>query len=182
MNFEQYLKHFEGVIKATKHEAPYDNPDYLEYTKLNFSITNRWLRSGKVLEEVANKIKALSQKQTWIVIAEPWCGDASHSFPFIKLMSDLNPHITLEIQLRDSGSEIDKYLTNGGKAVPKLIGRNESGEDIFVWGPRPVRCQEIYTNLKKENAEFNAIKLALQKWYNENKGADIQDEIAQLIS
>lgn len=181
MTFSEYSNHFEQILKTEKNVAPYDNPDYLNYTHLNWSRMNRWLKNGELTKELTDKIQSIQEEQTWILIAEPWCGDAAHSVPFIKMMTDLNPKIKLEIQLRDSDSEIDKYLTNGGKSIPKLVLRNREGKDIGVWGPRPEACQKVFLEMKEKNADFEATKIALQNWYNDNKGKDIQDEILSLL-
>ena len=61
------------------------------------------------------------------------CGDAAHIVPIIYLMSRLNNNITLRIQLRDSGSEIEKYLTNGTKSIPMLIVRDENNKDLAFY-------------------------------------------------
>jgi hypothetical protein len=161
--------------------APYDDPHYMEYVKLNHSRSNRWTKTGVLIDEVKAVIKDLIADQKWILITEPWCGDAAHSVPFIVKMAELSSHIKLEIQLRDNGSEIDSYLTNGGKSIPKLIIRNESNEDQAVWGPRPQACQALFEQLKEENKDFEEQKIALQNWYNQDKGVSIQQELAKLI-
>jgi hypothetical protein len=77
---------------------------------------------------------------------------------------------------------IDQYLTNGGKSIPILVIRNEHGEDIAVWGPRPTKAQELFLKLKEEGKEFADIKEEIQKWYNEDKGTEIQAELKSLLS
>jgi hypothetical protein len=118
----------------------------------------------------------------WIVISEPWCGDAAHILPFLFKMSTLNPKITLDIQLRDShDSEIDNYLTNGGKAIPVLIVRNEQGKDLFHWGPRPNPCQKMVDETKQEGASQEELINAIQQWYNQDQGVAIQKEVTSLL-
>jgi hypothetical protein len=98
-------------------------------------------------------------------------------------MAALNPNIELKIQLRDSDeSEIEHYLTNGGKSIPKLIVRDNQGNDLFIWGPRPEGCQQVYLEQRKNNTPIADEKIAIQKWYNDDKGASVQKEICQLIS
>lgn len=45
---------------------------------------NRWFKTGRLLDEMVTLIRQIDQPQHWIVITEPWCGDASHSIPFLK--------------------------------------------------------------------------------------------------
>lgn len=143
---------------------------------------NRWLKKGEILPQVKEKIQSITEKQEWIVITEPWCGDASHIVPFIHKMAELNPLIHVDYELRDSEPHrIENYLTNGGKAIPKLIIRNEKGEDLAVWGPRPEECQESFLRMKEKEASFEEVKIWLQNWYNEHHGVEIQEEIVALL-
>jgi hypothetical protein len=153
----------------------------MEYAKLNWSRMSRWLKNGHLTPETDAFLSSIKDKQKWVLIAEPWCGDAAHSVPFIGLMAEKCPNIELEVQLRDSGSEIDNYLTNGGKSIPKLIIRDENGSDIAVWGPRPENFQADFLRLKESGMPLEDVKTELQKWYNADKGATIQKEIESLI-
>jgi hypothetical protein len=178
----EYLKYFEEVINEKITSAPYDNPDFLHYAKLNHSRQNRWFKTGELHEELVEALTSICEKQEWILITEPWCGDAAHSVPFIIRIAEKNPLIELTIQLRDeANSLIDSYLTNGNKSIPKLIVRDVEGNDLFTWGPRPNSCHELYVEHKEQGADFETLKTELQKWYNENKGMDLQKEIQSLI-
>lgn len=180
MTFQDYLRYFRTIIEKSNEEqtSPYDNPDYIEYTRMNWSRTNRWLKTGKLSEELSAVIKSIDTPQTWIVITEPWCGDAAHSVPFIHMLAELNPLITVEYELRDSEPHrINDYLTNGSKSIPKVIFKNAEGEDQAVWGPRPAGCQEVYARLTAEKADFETVKTEIQKWYNGDKGVEMQEEL-----
>lgn len=178
MDFPTYKVYFKAILDGGHKLPPYNNADYFDYTKLNWSRQERWLKTAQLDESLVQYIKDIKQVQHWIVITEPWCGDAAHSLPLIYMLSSLNPLIKLDIQLRDSEPFlIEQYLTRGGKSVPKLIIRNESGKDLLVWGPRPEKSQELYDRLKGENAGDEELKLQLQWWYNEDKGKSFQAEL-----
>lgn len=184
MNFNSYFHYFQNIIENKDGNFPelYQDPDYFEYTKLNWSRLNRWLKTGKLLEETITKLKAVNAPQKWIVITEPWCGDASHIVPFIELMSKENPLISVDYELRDTEPfRIDKYLTHGSKSIPVLIVQDENGNDLAVWGPRPKECQEFFLSEKEKGADLEALKIVLQKWYNQDKGAKIQQEITEKL-
>ena len=182
MTFSDYQKLFDAILAGETNEKPYDDSHFVEYVKLNLSRQNRWLKKGEITEEIKSTVQSITENQTWIVITEPWCGDAAHNVPFIARLTELNPNITLKIQLRDSeNSEIESYLTNGGKSIPKLIARNEAGADIFTWGPRPADSQVVFDRLKAENASFEMQKTALQEWYNKNAGSAVQQEILTIL-
>ena len=182
MTFKDYQQTFDEVLAGNIIHSPYDDPHFLEYTKLNFSRQNRWLKKGEILPESRAAVNSISKKQTWVIITEPWCGDAAHCVPFIVKLAELNPLITLEIQLRDSeNSEIENYLTNGVKSIPSLIIRDGNNTDLFVWGPRPEPAAILFLESKAQQLSVVDQKVALQNWYNKDIGHTIQKEIAKGI-
>ena len=182
MTFNEYLAYTTRILSGELEITPYDDPAYFEYTKLNSTRMKRWLKTGELVDETVEVVKSIAQRQKWIVISEPWCGDASHILPFLFKMSELNKKIDLEIELRDSKPfRIENYLTGGSKSIPVLIVRNKEGEDLFVWGPRPTGAKTLMSKLTEEQAPFERVKEELQKWYNEDKGVQIQQEIVALI-
>lgn len=183
MTFEAYLSYFEQVLANPTEYPTYADPEYFNYTKLNWSRMNRWLKRFEPNEETKLLLANLTEKQTWILITEPWCGDAAHAVPQIHEVVKGNPNIVLDIQLRDEEPFlIDSYLTDGGKSIPKLIIRDESGSDIATWGPRPDALQQIFVKMKEEGRSFEEIKEYFQKWYNADKGTALQLELIALFT
>lgn len=182
MTWDEYINHSTALLLAENPEAPYDDVHFLEYTKLNISRMNRWIKTGKLNEELVSNIEKINTTQHWEVIAEPWCGDAAHITPFLYLISQKNNQIKINFQLRDSNSEIDSYLTNGSKSIPILIVRDENNQDIFVWGPRPKNCQEMFLQLKEKNLPMEEQKVILQQWYNDDKGVSFQKEWLEMFA
>lgn len=182
MKFEKYLQSFQEILNGNFEEEIYNNPAYLEYVKLNNSRQNRWLKKGELLDEALAIISKIDHVQEWIIITEPWCGDAAHNVPFIQRLSTFNEKIQVNYVLRDQPPfMIDQYLTNGGKSIPKLIVRDSHGKDLFTWGPRPEAAQDLMLQLKAMDEPANEIKIALQQWYNQDKGSSVQKEIATLL-
>jgi hypothetical protein len=102
MTFQAYLDQFEEILKSDAPNAPYNDADFFNYAKLNWSRMNRWLKHGVIQSDLLAAIKHIQQPQHWIVITEPWCGDAAHIVPFLSRIAELNPMITIDFQLRDS--------------------------------------------------------------------------------
>ncbi len=178
MSFEEYLSYFEDILENPDKHEKYQDENYYTYTKLNYSRTMRWLSRFEASEALKAVIDEIRESQHWIIITEPWCGDAAHSVPQLYNIVKDNKNIDFEIQLRDSEPFlIDEYLTNGTKSIPKLIIRNEVGHDLFIWGPRPKPAIEIRKKLIQEGADFEQINQALQKWYNVDKGESLQKEL-----
>jgi hypothetical protein len=183
MTKEAYLELFGEILNAQTNEAPYDEEHYIHYVKMNQSRQDRWLKKAALTPETTRFMQSWDVPSRWVVITEPWCGDAAHVLPFLFKMSELNENISLEIQLRDgSDSEIEKYMTNGGKAIPILVVRDEQGNDLFHWGPRPRACQQLVNETRNTGASQEDLINAIQHWYNQNKGLEIQSEITRMLS
>jgi len=183
MDFETYKQRFLEILNHPNPPKPYDNADYLNYAKLNWSRQERWLKTGVLNTDLIEAVKNIQQPQLWTVITEPWCGDAAHIVPFIQMVSVYNPLIKVIYCLRDTEPFlIDKYLTKGSKSIPKFIIADNKGHDLAVWGPRPLGCQLLYDKLLDEHVELEQKKIALQKWYNQDKGQSLQLELLDEIS
>lgn len=180
MNYQEYLDLFKDILNSKDPQPPYDQAEYIVYTKTNLARMRRWEKTMKLDDKLVNKLQHLDQKQHWIIILEPWCGDAAHILPFLVRLANSSEKISYELQLRDSEPFlINSYLTNGGKSIPKLIVRDEAGKDLFTWGPRPKEAQVLVSKLKESNADFEKIKLELQTWYNKNKGTSFFKELGE---
>jgi glutaredoxin-related protein len=156
--------------------------NYQQYIPLNKSRFTRSLKQGVITQELTEVIRAINEKQDWVIITEPWCGDAAQIVPYLFKMAALNPLINAVVQLRDSHSEIESYLSNGKMSIPKLIVRDKQGIDLFTWGPRPQKLETIYLERKNKNENIDDIKTILQKWYNEDKSQSLQQELLQILS
>ena len=143
---------------------------------------NRWFKVGKLSDDMLAVVRKINKPQHWIVITEPWCGDAAHNVPFIEMAARENPLITVSYELRDAEPfRIEQYLTNGTRSIPKLIIRDADDKDLATWGPRPQDCQKMYAQLVKEKASFDIVKVELQTWYNANKGEAVQKELIEVL-
>jgi hypothetical protein len=183
MDFTGYVAYFESILKQTTPPPPYDNPDYMDYARLNWSRMQRWLKTAVISPALHDALAAGKDRPVqWIVITEPWCGDAAHIVPFLHLAAEGQPHISVSYELRDAAPfRINDYLTNGSKSIPKLVIRDAQGNDLATWGPRPAACQELYNRLSAGKADLETLKTALQQWYNKDKGVELQKELAVLV-
>ncbi len=79
---------------------------------------------------------------------------------------------------------MDKYLTNGARAIPKLIATNETlDEEAFIWGPRPAPAQQLLVNWKNNpaNKTWDDFEKELHEWYAKDKSNTLQSEFLKII-
>jgi hypothetical protein len=182
MTYDVYLDLLKDLLSEGKTTGPNQDPGLFEYAKLNIQRMERIYKTLVVTEQLADKVKAINEKQTWICITEGWCGDAAQSLPLFARLAELNSNITLKLVLRDENLELmDRHLTNGGRAIPIVIALQE-GKELWKWGPRPASLQVVVDEFKQNpTVTFEELKTQLHTWYAKNKTVDQQHELLRLI-
>ncbi len=164
----------------------------LHYVQLNVTRMRRLDKTTKLSDESLQSLANLDKNLLWVVVTEGWCGDASQIVPVIELLAQHSGgKIKTQYYFRDENLPlIDQFLTNGGRAIPKVISFNpDTMEVVGSWGPRPEGAQALVTEYKKAieavpgSLSFDDVKEQLQRWYNEDKTMSIQRElIATLVN
>lgn len=181
--YNKYVEDFTGMINSINPEMlDEQKKEKFEILKLNLQRTNRLDKTFEPFDETKKIFSQLSIKLQWIVITESWCGDSAQIVPVIARLAQLNDKIDLKILLRDSNLDyMDLYLTNGGRAIPKLIVYDENNEELFQWGPRPKEAQDLFARLKNDGMQKPDINKELHLWYGRNRGKEVEKEIAELL-
>ena len=169
-------------------------PEILEYTNTNMYRMNRLDKTTKVNDKVKNALSDLPSdgKYYWVVMSESWCGDAAQIVPIMnKIAEEAGEKLDLRLLLRDENPDlIDAFLTNGGRAIPKLIFVKQENEKLKIidsWGARPAEAQRLVIEYKekvKQNPEledFKAFAESLHGWYAKDKTQSTQNELAELL-
>lgn len=184
LTYYEFFDEFTNQINVSEINTLADcDKKFLEYRKLNYQRSTRLDKTFIPSEETKQIFLKIHSPQKWIVITESWCGDSAQNLPVIAKLAQLNVLIDFKIVLRDSNLEfMDLHLTNGGRAIPKLIVFDENNNEIFKWGPRPVEAQNFFTRLKNDGKEKSEINKELQLWYGRNRGKEVEKEIAELVS
>lgn len=182
-SYNEYRTLVSNLISEGKSTGHEQSADLLHYSELNEVRMKRLEKTLKLDGEVEKALQNLKSKQTWLVIAEGWCGDAAQILPIIKLMADASENIDLKIVLRDENDALmNQFLTNGAKSIPKLLLLDENSNLINHWGPRPEAAKNLILDYKAKNGIVDeAAKIALQKWYLDDKGISTMKEIAGLF-
>ena len=184
MSYDEYLQLMDQMIAENRSTGHEQNDMLTDFTKLNRTRIKRLDKTQTLLPETIEAMQKISTKQIWLVLTESWCGDAAQNVPVLKKMADQNPLIELRMVLRDDNDDLmQKYLTNGGRSIPKLIAITDDLEkDLFAWGPRPKEGAELVIKLKEQYGKItDEVKTALQLWYNKDKGVAVQHEIIELL-
>ncbi len=179
IKFEDFLKKTEDYVENTVVDSLSEDDKYLfNYTKLNLQRMNRVLKTHPVEETLATKIKAIKEKQYWMLITENWCGDSAQSSPEFYKMSQLNPNIDLRVVERDTFPEVmDVYLTNGKRSIPIVVAFDENWNQLWKWGARPKVLQDQIDEWTAQNMPKDEWIEKIHLWYGRNKGKEVFAEM-----
>ncbi|MFC5048028.1 thioredoxin family protein [Aquimarina hainanensis] len=184
-SYSDYRTLVNDLISEGKSTAKEQTEDLLNYSTLNNRRMKRLDKTIKIDETIASGIKAKKLDVTWLVLSEGWCGDAAQSLPVINKVAEINEGIDLRIVLRDENDALmSHFLTNGGKAIPKLIAIDNSNREIIgTWGPRPSTATKMVNDYKEKHGGLDAqFKEDLQVWYNKDKGENIVNDLSGLLA
>jgi hypothetical protein len=137
-----------------------------------------------LLPELRAALDQLTQPYIWAIITEGWCGDASHTVPIIEAVAEASGgHLATRYFLRDSHPDlIDRYLTNGGRAIPiAVVLHADSLTEVGVWGPRPAPLQAIHQDLKARAVPFKEVIATVNAWYDQDASRTTQQELLALM-
>ena len=183
ISYETYRTLVSNLLANGKATGPLQSEALTNYSLLNDRRMKRLDKTLQISEDTITTINSIKEPQTWLTITEGWCGDAAQNLPVINKIAAINPNINLKVVLRDENLELmDLFLTNGGRAIPKLIALDAEHNVIFTWGPRPSVATKMVADYKAKNGNLDAqFKQDLQVWYNKDKGKSVQEDIVRLL-
>lgn len=182
LDYESYLR-----LMAERADAPLEGLDEeaaerATYTKLNLHRTRRIDRTYAPSAEVTALLDRIVAPQLWMVLTEPWCGDSAQCLPYVAVLAGRNALVDLRILARDDNLDImDRYLTNGGRSIPRLVVFDGDGEELGGWGPRPAAAQAVFDQAKAEGLEKPDLLERLHLWYGRDRGRALEAELATVL-
>lgn len=183
-SYSEYQEYISELVDKGLTSGPEQSEKFTHFTKLNFQRLKRVFRTLHLSEEIIETTKNVQSEMVWLVIVESWCGDVPQNLPFMEAISQISDKIKLRIILRDENPEfMDQFLTNGTRSIPKLICFDPKTYEVAgTWGPRPVGATELVKDLLKDpEVTADMRKEAVQRWYLQNRGEQLQSELSALL-
>jgi len=182
--YSEYRTFVSKLISEGKSTGNEQSADLLHYSELNEVRMNRLEKTLKMDAEILASLQKINSKQTWLVIAEGWCGDVAQILPILNKMALESNKIDLRIVFRDLNDDVmNHFLTNGARAIPKLIIVDKaSGKVCNHWGPRPKGASDLIKNYKEKFGIVDEeAKSQLKLWYLKDKGFSTQNEVVEMM-
>lgn len=184
-NYDMFLGWMDNLVAQGNFLGTNYSSKLMEYIALNLKRIQRLNKTVELSDELLDSMVSLKQKQNWLLITEPWCGDSAQSIAVMAKIAELSQGmIDLKIVLSDENPAlIEKYQTNGSKSIPKLVSFNKQGNELFAWGPRPQEAQQIFKAWKNNlaNKTWDDFEKELHTWYAKDKTVSTQLEFLTLL-
>ena len=183
ISYETYRNLIDKYEAEGKSSGVEQTEELIHYTALNQKRYKRLDKTIEIAEDKAAFFKNYPNSICLLVITETWCGDAAQILPVVNKIAELNPKITMKIVFRDENEALmNKFLTNGGKAIPIVIFLDLQDKVLARWGSRPSVATQMVAEEKAKNGKLTPeFKEDLQRWYNQDKGATIVDDFIAIM-
>lgn len=177
ISYEQYMANMAEEVEKNL------DGKYAKHLPINFQRSKRIGKTLVLENETMELLTLLPYRMNWLVISEHWCGDSSQILPVInELALASEGTIELRIVYRDENPQLmNANLTDGGRAIPKLIQLDLDFNIVGVWGPRPAGAQILMKELKSNPLTADTYQERLHKWYATDKTLSTQHELLQLL-
>ncbi|MEQ9425852.1 MAG: thioredoxin family protein [Cyclobacteriaceae bacterium] len=181
-----YNAYFKQIEQSIENDQPmYESENLNFYNKLNYQRMKRLNKTSRLSDGFLEAGRSVPCKLIWLVITEGWCGDAAQIVPVLNKMASEIDNLELKLIYRDQHLELmDKFLTNGGRSIPKVIIIDATTLEVKGdWGPRPKPAQDMFMVYKnnKLDMDYKEVQAEMQKWYLKDKSENIQKELQPML-
>ncbi len=184
MSYHSFKELVSTLLAEGKSTGTQQTETLLNYSLLSDRRMKRLDKTLKLATETKEKLQENTKDLLFLVLMESWCGDGAQTLPILHKMAEENNSIELKIALRDENDDLmQKFLTNGGKAIPKLIVIDKNNLEVLAnWGPRPSVATKMVNEYKTQHGKLDAsFKKDLQVWYNKDKGKSTEKDILDML-
>lgn len=179
--YEEYRERLDQFVQDKENMSP-QQLQALPYILTNIQLMETWDQVTELTAEIKAAIDNWPPS-VWIVLTEGWCGDAANVIPLFQKIADHSKgKIKLRLLLRDENTALmDQYLTDGGRAIPKVIMYDETFKELANWGPCPAVLHAQKKPWKEEvGKDIQQMIQKVNAWYEADKCLTTQAELLAL--
>ncbi len=159
---------------------------YHQFVKESHEHCELWTgvyRLAKVPRWAKRDVEKLGRRFRLVVIAEDWCGDASSTVPIVAKWAEEAGVVELRVLRRDKYPQVmDRYLTDGARAIPIVIVLTEAMEELGHWGSRPAELQAFVMAERAKGKTSKDYFAEVRRWYAKDKGESTLREVLAVMA
>ena len=118
------------------------------------------LRDIRITQSECKKLKSIIELRKILVLTESWCIDSLMNLPVLAKMAECGPKMEIKVFERNLYPELEDYFNKLQlENIPLFWIMDENFIEIGKWVERPKTAKRKIDRWKKENPEFDQIKL-----------------------
>lgn len=183
MTYAGFRKLVDDLLAENKTTGNDQSDLYLSHARLNQHRMQRIEKTLTLDKDLEKTLNHLKRHITALMITEGWCGDSAQNAPVFGAMDKAGKNFETRIVLRDENLTLmDRYLTNGGRSIPKVIFIDTAtGKELATWGPRPAPAQKQMEEAKAKNMSKEDLSTAIHLWYSKDRTKTLQKELEEIL-
>jgi len=133
-------------------------------------------------EAARNRLAKIGKKVHVLAIAETWCGDVRRHAPALQRLADATDRIEVRFIARGNALDVfQRYLTNGGEAIPKFIFLSDRFVETGNWGPMSRGARRLVARGKASGFYPESRKLVAERYAADTERSEEISEILEEI-
>ncbi|MFN8277560.1 MAG: thioredoxin family protein [Chitinophagales bacterium] len=183
VSWEEYWAYAQVCAGTGQRPEKYHDEKMRRYTEANLARMKRVQEFLTVETKLYNLLSNLKESWHWLVLAEPWCGDAAQQVPALQILAACSPSVKFGMICSDAHPEImAQFQTNGSNSIPKLVIADATGKVRATWGPRPAVLQmKVQEQIKDAATSFGDKVRAVHAWYEADNNKALQLELLDIL-
>ncbi len=183
LTYDRYLELMAARADRDPAGLTAEEREKITFTGLNLHRARRIARTWRPSAGLTAAMNALPGPQLWLTLTEPWCGDSAQCLPLFAVLAETRSDIDFRLLLRDDNPQVmDRYLTGGKRGIPVVVALDETGGELFRWGPRPAAAQAVFDQAKNEGLAKPDILERLHLFYGRDRGRALDVELTALLN
>ena len=118
------------------------------------------LRNLRITPSECQKLKNFNLSRKILVLTESWCADSLMNVPIVMKMAECAPNLEIKVYIRKENPDLEDFFHNKQiEKIPIFWIMNSDYEMVGYWSERPKAAHKMVARWKKENPEFDRIRL-----------------------
>jgi Thioredoxin len=154
---------------------------FVQESDSNHHLWTGMYRVARIPDWAVERVRATGTKHHLLVIAEDWCGDGTSTIPYLAKLADVSRALEVRVLRRDEYPTVmDRYLTNGARAIPIVVVLDRKLREVGHWGPRPEALQR-WVGEARRTTDKARLYPQIRGWYARDKGESTLREVLALL-
>ncbi len=182
LSYDAFLDLWRTRLTASMAGLTPDERRHLIWSRQNWARSEAVHAAFTPSEALVAALSCIAAPQLWFVITEDWCVDGAFSLPVIVEAARRTPAIDLRVILRDTHPEVmDRFLTNGARAMPLLVALGADGDVLFRWGSRSAAGKAHRESLLAEGIDKGEVGRMMVDWQAVGGYETVEPDLVALL-